>query len=1072
MTGYKGADYNKTILKASAGTGKTYRLSLEFLGNLIRNVDYKDIVVMTFTKKATAEIKERIYDFLYEIAFDGEKGKELSESLKSLYGFTEEDIDRKQLQKTYFEMIKNKDEVRIYTIDGFTNRIFKMAIAPSLGVYSYETVDKEEDVFYGQILSVILNNEEYFKKLEVVIREKGDKKKINTYINFIKKLANLQKDFLLAKDCKNNEKTGFDDNFLECIQEIFKNIENVAEIKNNKGKKEKKPVIDYINKNYQKIYLDFKKIDGNTEGDIEKNKRKKIDIILEDWELFYDAKLEKSSKFWNGNKVKGKEVNDILEELNETREGFLNSLSRYIYSERILPFHEQIKDFAEDVYHIMEKTKISSKRFTHDDISTYTYKFIFDEKLKFIKEGRVTEDFLDLIGGRLETVMIDEFQDTSILQWKILQLLILNAKNVICVGDEKQSIYGWRGGEKELFEKLEGIINGRVENLGKSYRSYKEIIENINNIYDGYSKDWNYIPVEYRNDEDYQRGYFSYVINKVEKNSDEDEYRAYEVIIEMIKEGKIKNLGKSCIICRTNSHLDEIVKRLNEEGIPYTLNSSASILGHGGIQPLYKLMKYFVFNNMTYLLEFMRSDLIGCLNSHVKYILENKKEIENYIKGYGEEDFLKYIDENKENGEFSELKKINFLERNQLLFSDVLYKIRSLKKLSENLNSLHLKENFSRKIIEDFEVIKYYPTNSDIKNIFKFFNILKEYNNMYEFIRNIEDNKDKLTQLSSTDVDALNLMTVHKSKGLEFDTVFYYKRNLKNESSKNDDIISYLEYDNNFGLVEKFLVILKKYKKALLDKQYIDLIERFERKEKIEEINNDYVAMTRAKKNLILLLDVKGDDNGEYITELASRLSCQYGGEEEFSVGKITETEKKISFSKKEEYEELGKIMPYFTDNRAKINKSGYKISLEKEFRRKKGLAIHYYFEHVLNDLSEDLNIAKTAILNKYGNILGKSLLNELIDRMDKFILNNSSIYSPKYKVYTEFEIYDDNGEKRIIDRINIDERNKKVYIYDYKTGYEVHENKKYIEQIENYKKILGEKLGKEYKIYTEILEV
>ena len=58
---------NRIVLKASAGTGKTYRLSLEFIGNLIKNIDYKDIVVMTFTKKATAEIKERIYDFLYQI---------------------------------------------------------------------------------------------------------------------------------------------------------------------------------------------------------------------------------------------------------------------------------------------------------------------------------------------------------------------------------------------------------------------------------------------------------------------------------------------------------------------------------------------------------------------------------------------------------------------------------------------------------------------------------------------------------------------------------------------------------------------------------------------------------------------------------------------------------------------------------------------------------------------------------------------------------------------------------------------------------------------------------------------
>ena len=58
---------NRIVLKASAGTGKTYRLSLEFIGNLIKNIDYKDIIVMTFTKKATAEIKERIYDFLYQI---------------------------------------------------------------------------------------------------------------------------------------------------------------------------------------------------------------------------------------------------------------------------------------------------------------------------------------------------------------------------------------------------------------------------------------------------------------------------------------------------------------------------------------------------------------------------------------------------------------------------------------------------------------------------------------------------------------------------------------------------------------------------------------------------------------------------------------------------------------------------------------------------------------------------------------------------------------------------------------------------------------------------------------------
>ena len=77
---------NRTVLKASAGTGKTYRLSLEFIANLIKGTDYRNIVVMTFTKKATAEIKERIYDFLYQIAFEEYNWQDLEKNLKEIYG--------------------------------------------------------------------------------------------------------------------------------------------------------------------------------------------------------------------------------------------------------------------------------------------------------------------------------------------------------------------------------------------------------------------------------------------------------------------------------------------------------------------------------------------------------------------------------------------------------------------------------------------------------------------------------------------------------------------------------------------------------------------------------------------------------------------------------------------------------------------------------------------------------------------------------------------------------------------------------------------------------------------------
>ena len=1057
---------NRTVLKASAGTGKTYRLSLEFIANLIKGTDYRNIVVMTFTKKATAEIKERIYDFLYQIAFEKYNWQDLEKNLKEIYGLEDSQINKEKLQEIYFNIIRNKDEMRIYTIDGFTNRIFKNTIAPFFGIYNFETIDEEDEEFYGNILGKILENQEYFEKFLFLVEEKKEKKEIGVYIEFIKNILKLQNYFILSE-----EKTDFgekkeDTSFVNYLEETFEQIEAVAEIKNNGKKGEIKPVTNFINDDFHIIYKEFKNIDEMIKDKIE-NKREKIEIVIKNWEIFYKGE---GFKIKNGRTVKGKEIGNFIEEIDNLKEPFMKSLSKNIFTKKVVPLHEKMTKIAEIIYSIAENEKRKSKRFTHNDVSVYTYKFIFDRELNFVQENGVTKDFLELIGGEIETIMIDEFQDTSVLQWKILSLLMESAKNIICVGDEKQSIYGWRGGEKELFEKLDKIIDGKVENLDKSYRSYKQVIENVNRIYEGYDKKWEYLPVKYRDDKDYQGGYFSYCLREVPRGS--GVVRTYEDIVYLIKEGKIKNLGKSCILCRTNTQIQNIVKRLNEENIPYTLNNNASILDHEAIIPLYKLIKYFVFHNFIYFLEFMRSDLIGCLNDHVGYLLENKSKIEEYMRDGKRETFSEYV--NRQEGATAEkLKKyeeIDKMNRNSLLFSDVLYKIKELKKLAKNLNSKYEKENFSQKIIENFNVINFYPTNSDIKNIFNFFNILKENDDLFEFVSFMEEEKDKITQVSSSDVEAINLMSIHKSKGLEFDTVFYYKSNT--ESNKTDDLEVYFEYDEKYTKLDKFLLTFGKYKKTFIDGYYSNIKENNEYKKEMEEINADYVALTRAKRNLLLFFDTnKSGGKG-----LAKRLIDVYGESEGYECGEITESEKKtednLSENNQQTDEKLNRIMPYFSNSKVNFPVKDFKITLKEEFKRKKGLAIHYYFEHILNNLEEDRKTARSALLSRYGNMLGKTILIEIISSLEEFISKNRDIYDKKYKVYTEFEIYDSEGNKKIMDRINIDEENKKIYIFDYKTGYEPLENEIYIQQIENYKQILDKKLAGEYEIYTRILEV
>ena len=1074
---------NNIILKASAGTGKTYRLSLEFIANLIRGVNYKNIVVMTFTKKATAEIKERIYDFLHQIAFDEGNGAELEKNLKEIYKF--DDLNKKELQNIYFEMIRNKEDIRISTIDGFTNKIFKNAIAPYFNIYNYETLDEETDEFYSKILIKIIENKDNFEDFKFIFDEKKEKKNIKRYMEIIKEVLDMRPKFVLTKGFKMSEVKKVSYKFIDELDGIFEKIEEVANKKN-------KNVTDVLTKAFYNIYEKYSNLSKDESKNENQKIKEKLELIVPEIDLFFEKKL------WNGTQTKGEKNKDDREELETKSEELKEKLSEYVFIEKVLPLDKKLKNIAQTIFDIAKKIKISSKRLTHNDILVYTYEFIFNKDLKFVENDRVTEEFLELIGGKIDTIMIDEFQDTSILQWKILKLLMNTSENIICVGDEKQSIYNWRGGEKELFEKLETMIEGNVQNLDKSYRSYKAIIENVNKIFNGYDTKWNYVDSGYRDDEEYQKGYFGYFI----RNTEEKTPKIYTKIVEMIENGQVKNLGESAIICRTNPHLKEIAELLNEAKIPYTLESKTTILEYKPIVPMYQLIKFFAFGNFKYLLEFMRSDLIGGLNSHVKYLLENKNEIMRFINGYQKIEsskeankkqknvnkdskvisFKEFVDMQKDENVKEELlkyKEINVLERNNLIFEEILEKVRELKRLSKDLNNKYENENFSRKLVENFEITKYYSTNSDLKNIFIFFNILKKYNNLYEFITFIEEEKENLRQVSSRDVNAINLMTIHASKGLEFDTVFYYKRKSNKGNTDKSNLKSYLDFDEKFNDVKKFMLLFSGYDKKMIGNDLRKLIDKNIQKEEMEEINNDYVALTRAKKNLILLFDAEVTKEKGYIDPLAKRIIDVYKNENEhenkneneYETGQIVESEIPEETTDTSDVKISDSLFKtYFNDDKLRMEKSSN--TLENEFKRKKGLAMHYYLEHILNDLENEKKIAKSALLSRYGNMLGKKIVEELIVRMDKFIEKNIDIYDKKYKVYNEFEVYDSEGKKRIIDRINIDENNRKIYIYDYKTGFEPEMKKEYQEQIEEYKNILRGKVSEDYEIEVKLLEV
>lgn len=217
------------VLKASAGTGKTYRLSLEYIVALckkgdIEPIDYKNILVMTFTRKATAEIKEGILNKLsefieiYEITKNSElsvveaisKSKLIDDKKKNNYLNLIESIKNiesnlvidnnflENLSKVYKEIIKNKEKLKIYTIDAFFNIIFKNIVINLMKIKSYTMLDEEENFsYYKKVLENIFNNEKLFNDFKNFFTENSEKN-IDNYISIIQRLISSRWKYILS----------------------------------------------------------------------------------------------------------------------------------------------------------------------------------------------------------------------------------------------------------------------------------------------------------------------------------------------------------------------------------------------------------------------------------------------------------------------------------------------------------------------------------------------------------------------------------------------------------------------------------------------------------------------------------------------------------------------------------------------------------------------------------------------------------------------------------------------------------------------------------------------------------
>lgn len=990
------------VLKASAGTGKTYRLSLEYLASLLKGENYKDVLVMTFTKKATSEIQERVILFLEEMYRDKNSG--LYENLKNLY--PELDLSVENVKKVYYEVLDNKDRLKISTIDGFINNIFKNVIAPYLNIFSYEIIDDSENIeILLKCFEKIVEDKSEFDRFKIFLQNRTERD-IEKYLDILRKLIDNRWKLILIDQSQNlKSKDGYDSTISidKLVNHLIATFTAVKE-----KKKDGKPLTDYMSKVIKWI--------------VEKETAQHLAHLIENWN-----EILKSEKCWDGRRVRTTKSIDLdceLEILSKAFSELKEEVSKEVFNREILTFEKEILYFIQNLYSIYDEIKFADKRFTHLDISSYMFQYIDKPEINLIKDGYITEYFKDIFDSQFKTVFIDEFQDTSVLQWRILKGLINSCENLICVGDEKQSIYGWRGGEKTLFENLPDIIGVSEETMSTSYRSCRHIVDFTNKVFSGVSETyddvaeleshdykWSFTPVDGKSEE---LGYFE-VLRKEELLQDEDdedlpepidfdkkeksteeleEENMIETMVDSIEDNFRGDYGGIGIIARSNKQLNEIANALSDRKIPFIIDSNDSIIYHRAVNPIYKLLKYTVNRDMFSLLEFLRSDIVKIGNIEMKYLLKGcLEERENLPENLKE--VVRRVDEILEKG-------------------------------LEN-------KNFVLDVIEKFNISEHFSGKSDLKNIFQFLELSKEHENLYDFYNSLSQEKKnpKFKQVSLEEESAITLLSIHKSKGLEFETVYYFHQ--VQRKGLNSGIQFHIDFKSPFSEIENYIFVDKKYEKVL---QYLDgnynFLRELEIKEEQEEINNIYVALTRAKKNLFLVL---GNSENRYLKSSIDGLLT-------LKCGKISRTEKNEEITREKNIELLNSI-DFIEKEIAECEQPNRMLLVDviTEEKRRVGNAIHYYLEFIINNSEEEHIEAKERTYSKHASIIGEERLTEILNGVEfkNFFRDNPIIFSEEWDyIYPEYEIYHD-GELKRIDRIMIKKPTRssegRILVADYKTG-------------------------------------
>ncbi|MFP6191092.1 RecB-like helicase [Helicobacter pylori] len=720
-------------LKASAGSGKTFALSVRFLALLFKGANPSEILTLTFTKKATAEMKERILDYLKilqkeNLENEKEKSQNILKELEEKYHL-DPDLVRNSAPKIYQRFLNA--EIRISTIDAFFQSILRK-FCWFVGLSANFEVNEDTKAHQQQLNESFLSalNNEQLEELSVFIAQ------CLSYDNYtsdsILERLRFLKNKLYLFDPNKKEPAFDEEGFLEKLRSLNEQIQSIE-----------------------------------TASD-----RAKTAIKCDSFRGFLNSSLtwlEKKSEYQSFKKLKS-EIPTLESECEEIE----NDLKRYYEAKETAIFKKfpkfiQLYDNATSKIQALDFDAIKDK--VHVLLNGY--------------EEMPAEFFYFRLDSKIAHILIDEFQDTSLNDYKILAPFIDEIKagigqakwhrSVFFVGDVKQSIYAFRGSFSSLFESVSKDFYH--DNLQFNHRSAPLIINYVNTIFKKayQNSPTAYLEQKYPKTSQNKHATDGYV--KVSLVADERELLLEQILQEAqnLLEHRIEPKDIT-ILCTTNKDALEIKNYLQEhlsEIYPSTESSA----------------------NLS---QFVESKII---KHALKYAL-------------AEEPYKPFY-------KHSVLKLAGYLHDDAIALAGFNPKKESV-------------AGFVWKVMELFEL---YGEPAQI---------------CLELAVGCEDANDFLEKLEAKAIASFNakgtqIMTIHKSKGMQFPYVIVCERLGKPNSSHSNQLLE--EYNG----AELLRLYYRMKNREIVDKDYARALDKEEAAKDYEEINVYYVAFTRAELGLIVV---------------------------------------------------------------------------------------------------------------------------------------------------------------------------------------------------------------------------